>query len=652
MAARIALTWHIPAALRPAARALRQEAVPLLLVLGLWLGAGAFFAWPSNPPLGWGVVAAGFGLLGLSFARSLGVGLLALSLGWGLAYLAVGRQEVAAFPWEAVASRSHLVVGRVAEIRAQPDDPQRATLTLNAAHWFGLPAGTMRPTEVRVGVWHSQLAGVAVGGTVMVPLRVLASESPALPGIRDGRLWAWFGPARVNAFASGRLEPTADGERYLVQNRNIFSYLYAKMEEWRRAMIRATRTLGQGVPTALLVGEQAHIPPAVREAYRATGLGHLLAISGMQMTLVGLGVFWLLRWLGAAVPTLALRINLKLWAAIGALAVVFGYTLLVGAGPSIVRAAGMVAFVLAAVLLGRVRGVLRAWALVCGGIVAIAPELALSAALQLSAAATLALGIWAQNEAAPKGVLGWVRGVALATVVAGAATAPIAVTHFGTQAALGFIANLVAIPLMTLASYAGFVALALWPVGLQTVALAPMEWLVGLTTHWAQLVQGWQGGVLAPLGPAAAWGLGLVGLLTLVLAIWRQYLALAALTLASMMGLGAWNYTYVPPQLLMAQQGEATWARTEAGNYRLLWAENLGEATRWARQAKLPVPVALPKNVACCADEIILPKNYQYLAYAQMSNEEWQIAPLRCGRPWQRVADVCRETTNDKAETE
>jgi competence protein ComEC len=631
---------------------LGQEAVPLLLALGVWLGAGAFFAWPNNPPLAWGVAAAGLGLLLFSLTRSLGVALFALGVGWGLAYLAVARQELRAFPWEAAASRSHLVVGRVAEVRAQPDDPKRATLTLNPTHWFGLPPGTMRPTEVRVGVWQSQLADVGVGGTVMVPLRVLAPESPALPGIRDGRLWAWFGPARVNAFASGRLEATTDGARYLVQTRNIFTKFHAQMEGWRRNIIRATRSLGQGVPTALLVGEQAHISPAVREAYRATGLGHLLAISGMQMTLVGLGVFWLLRWLGAAVPTLALRLNLKLWAALGALGVVVLYTLLVGAGPSIVRAAGMVALVLAAVLLGRVRGVLRAWALVCGGIVALAPELALSAGLQLSAAATLALGIWAQNETAPQGALGWARGVALATVVAGAATAPIAVAHFGTQAALGLLANLVAIPLMTLASYAGFMALGLWPLGLQTVALAPMEWLVGLSTHWAQLVQGWQGGALAPLGPVAAWGLGLVGLLTLILATWRQYLALAVLTLATMAGLAVWNATYVPPQMLMAQQGEAAWGRASAGGYRLLWAENLTEATRWATQAKVAVSATLPKNVACCADEIILPKNYTSLAYAQMSDEVWQGVPLRCGRPWQRVAEVCRERANDEDETE
>ncbi len=628
-------------------RVLAPEAAPLTLALGVWLGAGAFIGWQSNPPLAWGVAAMGVALLGLTLPklRLLAWALLAIGTGWALAYGSVARQEARAFPWAVAAARSHTVVGQVAEIRAQPTDPRRATLTLRPVHWFGLPTEAERPPEVRVGVWASQLAGVAMGGTVAIPLKIISPEAPAIPNMRDGRLWAWYGPARVNAFASGPLEPTADGQRYLAISASYDQQIIAEVEGGRRQIIAATRTLGQGVPTALLVGEQRFITPAVRDAYRATGLGHLLAISGMQMTLVGLGVFWLLRYMGAAIPTLALRVNLKLWAACGALLVVGGYTLLVGAGPSIIRAATMVALVLVAVLLGRVRGVLRAWALACGAIVATSPELALSAGLQLSAVATLALGVWAQTEAAPRGVLGWARGLLLATVVAGAATAPVAVLHFGTQPALGLLANMVAIPLMTVASYAGFAALALWPLGLQNLALAPLEWLVALTTYWAAWVQQLQenanGFYLAPMGWEGALLLALAALLTLGLAMIKHWWALAAVTLTSMAALWAWNAYAPPPQLIMAQRGEAAWRRFESGQYRLLWAENTGDAARWARQGRIDLSPEVPKNVACCADEMILPKSHHSLAYAQKWNGAWQVVPLGCARPWQRVAEVC-----------
>jgi len=408
----------------------------------------------------------------------------------------------------------------------------------------------------------------------------------------------------------------------------------------------------------------------VREAYRTTGLSHLLAISGMQMTLVGLGLFGLIRWLGAWWPWLALRVNLKAWAAALSLLGVVAYTLLVGAAPSVVRASLMVGLVLLAVILGRLRSVLRAWAVAVGLILLAQPHLALSAGLQLSAVATLALALWVAlaDTAPPQGIIGWARATLLATLVAGAATAPVLALHFGAPAVMGIVANSVAIPLMTLASYAGFVALALWPFGLAPLALAPMGWLVALSNAWAGWLASWQSSWLPPLGPLEGWGVAAlagVAVATLGLTVLRRWGWLAILTILGTLALAGWGWWGPRPSLLVTEGGASAWVAlpnahpAAAPLWRLAWAEDPARAAWLARVAKLPLAADDPslslttaQSIPCCADESLMPQTSTNFAYAQKVGATWQIIPQRCARPWQQIAQACWEQGDNKPDLE
>ena len=65
---------------------------------------------------------------------------------------------------------------------------------------------------------------------------------------------------------------------------------------------------------------------------RASGLGHVLSISGLHMALVAGSTFWLIRALLALSPGLALTRPIKKWAAAGALAVATFYLAISGGG--------------------------------------------------------------------------------------------------------------------------------------------------------------------------------------------------------------------------------------------------------------------------------------------------------------------------------
>ena len=124
-------------------------------------------------------------------------------------------------------------------------------------------------------------------------------------------------------------------------------------------------------------------------AMRDSGLGHLLAISGLHVgLLVGL-VIVSLRIMLAAIPALALRFPIKKWAAVAGLSVGIIYLAFSGGSVPTQRAMIMLALVLTALLFDRVEISMRpiAWAAVI--VLAFAPEAILSPSFQLSFAAVI-----------------------------------------------------------------------------------------------------------------------------------------------------------------------------------------------------------------------------------------------------------------------
>ena len=71
-----------------------------------------------------------------------------------------------------------------------------------------------------------------------------------------------------------------------------------------------------GIASALITGDRAAISDDDEQALRDAGLAHVLAIAGLHMALVGLGLFWVVRAIFAAIPSLALRYPIKKWAAL------------------------------------------------------------------------------------------------------------------------------------------------------------------------------------------------------------------------------------------------------------------------------------------------------------------------------------------------
>lgn len=222
----------------------------------------------------------------------------------------------------------------------------------------------------------------------------------------------------------------------------------------RAAGTNAGRIRSAELAAALALGRRDLVPAHRRQGWRASGLGHALAVSGLHVGIVS-GTFWLIGVIIGLRPT-TLRWYL--------LVMVPGYTLLAGAAPSAVRACLMVCLYLAARLLGRAAIPLGTVLTAASLMMLISPGLILDPGFQLTVGVTAALIRWAPPLIEWLRGPRWFRGLLAIPVVAQLAAAPIVAVHFRTATPLAVIVNL-AIPLLLTPAI---------PLAVAAVVLAPI----------------------------------------------------------------------------------------------------------------------------------------------------------------------------------
>jgi len=256
---------------------------------------------------------------------------------------------------------------------------------------------------------------------------------------------------------------------------------------------RASEGLGRGMPPreaelarGFVLGDDERIDEATKEDFRRSGLSHLLAVSGENVTLLALLAMPVLGLLG--IP-LAERL---LWV-LGLIAV---YVPVAGAGPSIQRAGVMGAIGVLALLGGRRASRLYALALAAVVTLAIDPSVAGDIGWQLSFAAVL--GILLLATPLRRGISGrlgegpWRRALAeglAVTVAATLATAPLIAFHFETLSTTTLVANVLAMPAVAPAMWLGMCGAGLAQV--PGVPLEPLNALNALLLAYVAQVASW-----------------------------------------------------------------------------------------------------------------------------------------------------------------
>ncbi|MEZ0578934.1 ComEC/Rec2 family competence protein [Nocardioides sp. MH1] len=313
---------------------------------------------------------------------------------------------------------------------------------------------------------------------------------------------------------SGRLAPADEGEvAALVTGARDPVRIRGPDVWWRgaaavRASIRRTvsarPSAERALVPALVDGDDGEVPTTLQQDFRTTGLTHLTAVSGTNLTLV-LGALLLVA-RGAGVR--------RRWLTVVGLLGVAGFVLLARTEPSVLRAAAMGTVGLFALGTdGRRRG-LRALGVAVTGLLLVSPGLAVSAGFALSVLATA--GIVVLGPPVQESLGRWLpRPVAAAIAVpfaAQLACTPVVAALSGGVSLVAVLANLLVEPVVGPATVLG---LAGGLVGLVCPSLGRLLGLgASLCVRWIVAVA--ERGADLPLA-AVSWGAGPVAIGVLVL---------------------------------------------------------------------------------------------------------------------------------------
>ncbi len=476
--------------------------------------------------------------------------LLSASLGFGLTGLRAGTFEKTALS-PALEGKDILVTGQVRTMPQFGDDGLRFRFDVSSALLNG--QAVRLPPQIYLG-WYSgfgarsvravapaadgdpeppefslelqrQPQNLRAGERWQMTVRLKAPHGNSNPHGFDYELWLWEQGIQATGYvrtgvrdAPPQKLPSAGFERW------------AQPVERARQAVReaifsqvANRQLA-GVLAALVVGDQNAIERADWDVFRATGVAHLMSISGLHITmfawLASLCLRWLWRKSVKLTPRLCLWLPASSAGALGGLALAALYALFSGWGVPAQRTIWMLATVVLLRQSGKQWPWPFVWLLAMAVVVALDPWALMQAGFWLS---FVAVGVlFATNSGASDSRNNWATdlndhktavkkalwgpsfsrllasllGVARQQWVITLALTPLSLLLFNQVSLIGLVANAVAIP---------WVTLVVTPLAMLGVLWSPVwdvaAWSVGLLTLVLQGLAAWP---LASISVAAA----------------------------------------------------------------------------------------------------------------------------------------------------
>lgn len=193
-----------------------------------------------------------------------------------------------------------------------------------------------------------------------------------------------------------------------------------------------------GIFTAAVLGDKMGISRDIKDLYQKNGIAHLLAISGLHMSFIGLSFYKLIKKAGAG-----------FWGAgLVSMVLLILYSILTGASPSVVRAGVMMCLGFYAACLGRTYDLLSAASLSLFFLGFQSPSLLMQGGVQLSFGAVFAIGGIAPLIQSWLGKDSLFSGSISACFAVQMITLPVTAFHFYQIPPYGLILNLLVIPLM------------------------------------------------------------------------------------------------------------------------------------------------------------------------------------------------------------
>lgn len=438
-------------------------------------------------------------------------------------------------------------------------------------------------------------------------VRLKAPHGERNPHGFDYELWMWEQGVQAGGYVrtSARLDERLGAPRLLGQT---WRYPVEQARQAvRDAIVRhlasggsdsdSARDRAAGVVAALVTGDQRAIERSDWQLFRVTGVAHLVSISGLHITMFAWLAALLVGWLWRRSAALCLAYPAPSAALVGGVLLAAAYALFSGWGVPAERTLLMLATVTLLRLSGRRWPWPQVWLLACAVVVAFDPWALLQAGFWLS---FVAVGILFATDSGAADAVGMGVGGRFAALLREqtritVALAPLTLVLFGQISVVGLVANLLAIP---------WVTVLVTPLAMLGVLWAPLwqaaAWCVQALTWWLSWLASWPFAQLV-LAQAPLWAgvAAVVGGIVLVLRLPWQVRALAlALVLPAL-----W---WQPPRPAPGQfdllavdvgQGQAVLVRTATHSLLYDAGPRFGEASDAGQQVLVPLLQSLGERL-------------------------------------------------------
>ena len=492
------------------------------------------------------------------------------------------------------------------------EERERSDRFLLRVHRLDAPSLEAKPDRVRLSVRKG--TAPAVGSFVTLRARLNPPLWPLRPGGYDFARDLYFQGIGATGFVLGRITTAAPPH-----SPGLWLDYAAMIHSMRDAIDARIRSVISGdrgaIASALITGKRDAISAPVNDAMYISSLAHVLSISGYHMAVVAGVVFFAIRASLALIPAFASRYPIKKWAAGAAMVVAAFYLLLSGAEVATQRAFIMTAIVLIGVMFDRPALTLRTIAVAALAVLLTAPQALVHPSFQMSFAATVALvaayerglpwfssppetpmairiALWGGREAIA---------LVIASIVAGLATTLFAAFHFHRLAPYGVIANLLAMPIVSVwVMPSGLLALFAIPFGFDGFFWRLMDqgidWMIAVALFVASL-PGAVGRIGAfGMGPLM---LGTAGLIVLCLLRTPIRFTGAALLVAA----ATWASQVSLPDIRIASDGTIVAVRNGNGQLSIMQSRNddftIKEWLAADGDARAPRDESLAENIRC-----------------------------------------------------
>ena len=140
----------------------------------------------------------------------------------------------------------------------------------------------------RILVYDDAKQSVQIGNKVNVKGELSLFEEARNPGNFDQKFY--YEKQKIGAFLWAEALRVTDRE-----SNPLKQGLYELRQKWKRILIDAAGEEDGGALAAILLGEKQGMDREIRELYQVNGIAHVLAISGLHLSFLGVGVYHLLR---------------------------------------------------------------------------------------------------------------------------------------------------------------------------------------------------------------------------------------------------------------------------------------------------------------------------------------------------------------------